>query len=118
MILLVRGLFFDGSLTGLLYFVEPRWEKLLNFSVWGDAAVQIFYSAGLGWGGVATLASYNTFHNNCKRDAFILLVVDGLTSWFAGCVIFVTLGYMSHQANVPGEFNLPFSDGGRWDRDL
>jgi hypothetical protein len=33
MILLVRGLFFDGSLTGLLYFVEPRWEKLLNFSV-------------------------------------------------------------------------------------
>jgi len=37
------------------------------------------------------------------RDAFILLVVDGLTSWFAGCVIFVTLGYMSHQANVPIE---------------
>lgn len=101
MILLVRGLFFDGALAGLLYFVEPRWEKLLDFSVWGDAAVQIFYSAGLGWGGVATLASYNKFHNNCKRDAFILLVVDGLTSWFAGCVVFVTLGYMSHQANVP-----------------
>lgn len=45
-------------------------------------------------------------HCNCimnYRDAFILLVVDGLTSWFAGCVIFVTLGYMSHQANVPIE---------------
>jgi hypothetical protein len=30
-------------------------------------------------------------------------LVDGLTSWFAGCVIFVTLGYMSHQENVPIE---------------
>lgn len=37
------------------------------FQTWGDAAVQVFYSAGLGWGGVSTLASYNNFHNNCKR---------------------------------------------------
>ncbi|VDI73287.1 solute carrier family 6 (neurotransmitter transporter, amino acid) member 5/7/9/14 [Mytilus galloprovincialis] len=99
-ILLIRGLLFDGATEGLLYFVTPRWEQLWKFSTWGDAAVQIFYSAGLGWGGVATLASYNNFHNNTQRDVIILLVLDGLTSFFAGCVIFVTLGFMAKQSGV------------------
>jgi len=35
--------------------------------VWGEAAVQVFYSAGLGWGGISTLASYNNFNNNIAR---------------------------------------------------
>jgi solute carrier family 6 amino acid transporter-like protein 5/7/9/14 len=31
----------------------------------------------------------------------LLPVLDCVTSWFAGLVIFVTLGYMSHQSNIP-----------------
>jgi hypothetical protein len=34
--------------------------------VWADAAVQIFYSLGPGWGGIVNMASYNRFHNNNK----------------------------------------------------
>lgn len=34
------------------------------------------------------------------RDVIILLVLDGLTSFFAGCVIFVTLGFMAKQSGV------------------
>lgn len=30
----------------------------------------------------------------------ILPFIDCITSWFAGCVIFVTLGFMANQANV------------------
>jgi len=31
----------------------------------------------------------------------IVPVLDAVTSLFAGCTIFVTLGYMAHKANLP-----------------
>ncbi|KAL4221043.1 hypothetical protein ACF0H5_019305 [Mactra antiquata] len=103
LVLLIRGCTLDGALDGFLFYAVPKWEKLGEFSVWGEAAVQIFYSAGLGWGGISTLASFNDFHNNVLKDAIILPILDGLTSFFAGCVIFVNLGYMAHSANLPIE---------------
>lgn len=44
----------------LLYAFRPLLQ------VWADAAVQIFYSLGPGWGGIVNMASYNRFHNNNK----------------------------------------------------
>ncbi|XP_052760756.1 sodium- and chloride-dependent glycine transporter 2-like isoform X2 [Mya arenaria] len=101
LVLLVRGATLPGALDGVMYYAVPKWEYLLKFSVWRDAAVQMFYSAGMGWGGISTLASYNRFHNNIERDAILLPILDVLTSFFAGFVIFVNLGYMSHVSGIP-----------------
>jgi solute carrier family 6 noradrenalin transporter-like protein 2 len=47
----------------------PDFKILAKPSVWIDAAVQIFYSCGAGFGVHLAYASYNKFDNNCYRSA-------------------------------------------------
>ncbi|CAG5123463.1 unnamed protein product, partial [Candidula unifasciata] len=96
--LLIRGCLLPGAVDGLHFFMVPDWSKLAEFEVWRSAATQVFFSIGLGFGILSTLASYNKFHNNCYRDALILPVLDCFTSVYAGMVIFAYLGYMAHSS--------------------
>ncbi|CAG2102584.1 unnamed protein product [Medioppia subpectinata] len=98
-ILLIRGLFLPGAVEGILYYINPRLEKLLEPSVWVDAAVQVFYSIGVGFGVHLTYASFNKFNNNCYRDCLITACVNSLTSFYSGFVIFTYLGYMAQSMN-------------------
>ncbi|XP_012941460.2 sodium- and chloride-dependent glycine transporter 2, partial [Aplysia californica] len=103
MVLLVRGCTLPGAIEGIKFYIVPRWEKLADFNVWGDAALQIFYSVGMAWGGIITMASYNKFNNNVYRDAMLVPFINCGTSLFAGFVIFSVLGFMAHEGKTTVE---------------
>ncbi|XP_041376368.1 sodium- and chloride-dependent glycine transporter 1-like isoform X2 [Gigantopelta aegis] len=102
-IFLVQGAMLPGSMDGVIYYIKPDFSRLKDFNVWIEACLQVFYSLGPAWGGVITMASFNKFHNNCFRDAVIVTLADGLTSFYAGFVVFCVVGFMAKEANIPIE---------------
>ncbi|XP_061179714.1 sodium- and chloride-dependent glycine transporter 1-like [Saccostrea echinata] len=94
-VFLIRGLMLEGSVDGIMYYLTPDFSRLSDFQVWLEAGIQVFYSLGPAWGGLITMSSYNKFNNNCFRDAIIGSLADGLTSFYAGFVIFTVLGHLA-----------------------
>ncbi|XP_078541851.1 sodium-dependent dopamine transporter [Lissotriton helveticus] len=98
--LLVRGVTLPGAIDGIKAYLSVDFLRLCEASVWIDAATQICFSLGIGFGVLIAFSSYNKFSNNCYRDAIITTSVNSLTSFFSGFVIFSFLGYMSQKHNV------------------
>merc|ERR1711963_479694 len=101
--LLVRGVTLEGAASGLEFLFIPKWEKLLDFKVWRNAAEQMFFSLGISWGGLMMFGSYNKFHNKINIDAAVVSSLDFLTSIIASCVVFSILGFLSTKLGVPIE---------------
>lgn len=99
-ILLVRSAMLEGSLNGVKYYLEPKWERLKDASVWTDAAAQIFFSLSACLGGLIAMSSYNKFDNKIMRDAFLIPIINCGTSFYAGFVVFSTLGNMAASKGV------------------
>ncbi|XP_052814303.1 sodium- and chloride-dependent glycine transporter 1-like [Mya arenaria] len=99
-ILLIRGLTLEGSGNGVHFYLTPNISMLAEAQVWSDAAVQIFYSLSACSGGLIAMASYNNFNNNVLRDTFLVPIINCGTSFYAGFVIFASLGFMAEQKGV------------------
>uniref|UniRef100_A0A674BDC2 Solute carrier family 6 member 14 n=1 Tax=Salmo trutta TaxID=8032 RepID=A0A674BDC2_SALTR len=103
LILLIRGVTLEGARDGIEFYIgsQSNLAKLCEAEVWRDAAIHIFYSLSIAWGGVTALSSYNKFHNNVFKDALIVCLTNCGTSVFAGFAIFSILGHMAHVYGKP-----------------
>lgn len=119
-IFLIRGLMLDGAMDGVTYMFYPKVGAFIclfvcdiclrfmsrmphgcasqveiwgNVQVWRQAATQVFFALGLGYGSVIAYSSYNPVHNNCHRDAIMVSGINFMTSVLATLVVFVILGF-------------------------
>ncbi|XP_034029824.1 sodium- and chloride-dependent transporter XTRP3A-like [Thalassophryne amazonica] len=92
-IYLIRGVTLHGAMNGLTYMFTPKMEELANPIAWINAATQIFFSLGLGFGSLIAFASYNQYHNNFEQQAIIVSLINSGTSIFASIVTFSIYGF-------------------------
>uniref|UniRef100_A0A8C1ZC33 Transporter n=1 Tax=Cyprinus carpio TaxID=7962 RepID=A0A8C1ZC33_CYPCA len=90
---LIRGVTLDGASEGIKFMFYPRLEIWADVQVWRQAATQVFFALGLGFGSVIAYSSYNPRNNNCHRDAFTVSGVNFMTSVLATLVVFAVLGF-------------------------
>ncbi|XP_016944259.2 sodium- and chloride-dependent glycine transporter 1 isoform X1 [Drosophila suzukii] len=102
-ILFVRGVTLPGAWMGIKFYLYPEWHRLLDLKVWADAAIQMFFGLGPGWGGIVNMASFSNFRNNAKCDTIIIVSINVFTSIFAGFVVFAVLGFLSEKSGIPVE---------------
>ncbi|XP_013988489.1 sodium-dependent neutral amino acid transporter SLC6A17 isoform X2 [Salmo salar] len=96
---LVRGLLLKGAVDGIAHMFTPKLEKMLEPQVWREAATQVFFALGLGFGGVIAFSSYNKIDNNCHFDAVLVSFINFFTSILATLVVFAVLGFKANLMN-------------------
>ncbi|XP_062322453.1 sodium- and chloride-dependent transporter XTRP3-like [Osmerus eperlanus] len=92
-IYLVRGVTLHGAVNGIKYMFTPKLEQLANPTTWINAATQIFFSLGLGFGSLIAFASYNQYNNNFQQQAIVVSMINSGTSVFASIVTFSIYGF-------------------------
>lgn len=80
-------------------FIFRQLEIMLEPQVWREAATQVFFALGLGFGGVIAFSSYNKRDNNCHFDAVLVSFINFLTSILATLVVFAVLGFKANILN-------------------
>ncbi|XP_037306593.2 sodium-dependent neutral amino acid transporter B(0)AT2 [Pungitius pungitius] len=93
---LVRALLLKGSVDGIRHMFTPKLEIMLEAKVWREAATQVFFALGLGFGGVIAFSSYNKRDNNCHFDAVLVSFINFFTSVLATLVVFAVLGFKAN----------------------
>ena len=62
--------------------------------VWLEAGTQIFFSFGLGFGGLIAFSSYNPPNNNVFRDAVAIGLLNAGTAMFASIGVWLLLPWL------------------------
>ncbi|XP_062534252.1 sodium-dependent nutrient amino acid transporter 1-like isoform X1 [Armigeres subalbatus] len=101
LVLLIRACTLEGASQGMLYFIKPQWDRIMDANVWYSAVTQVFFSLTVCFGNVLMYSSYNRFGNNVYRDVTIVTVLDTCTSILAGLIVFGIVGHLAHVLKTP-----------------
>lgn len=93
---LIRGLLLESAMDGIRIMFTPKLEIWGDVQVWRQAATQVFFSLGLGFGSVIAYSSYNDQNNNCHFDAILVSFINFMTSILATLVVFAVLGFRAN----------------------
>ncbi|XP_025776374.1 sodium-dependent noradrenaline transporter [Puma concolor] len=83
-VLLVHGITLPGASNGINAYLHIDFYRLREATVWIDAATQIFFSLGAGFGVLIAFASYNKFDNNCYRKPSAYMQMGGMEAVITG----------------------------------
>ncbi len=100
-ILTIRGLTLPGAIMGISYYLTPDFNALGNPKVWLAAFAQVFFSIGISWGALIAYASHLPEKSDVANNAFIVVLANCGTSFFAGFAVFSALGYLSYVTGTP-----------------
>jgi NSS family neurotransmitter:Na+ symporter len=96
-VLAFRSLTLEGADVGLEYFLSPNLTALMDPEVWLAAFAQVFFSLSLATGVMIAYSSRLDRRSDVVNNANIVALMDAGFSFFAGLVVFATLGYMAVQ---------------------
>ncbi len=102
-ILTVRGLTLEGSMKGLVYYLDPVWSELSKPTTWRFAFGQVFFSLSLAFGVMLTYASFLHRRSDLNNNAAVVVIANFATSFIAGLAIFSTLGGMAFVTAQAGD---------------
>jgi len=101
LILIVWGLTLPGAWTGIKYYLQPEWGKLLDFKVWMAAYGQIFFTLSIGFGIMIAYASYLPRKSDLVMNAWVTSLTNCIYSFLAGFAVFSILGYLAISKGIP-----------------
>ena len=102
LVLTVRALTLEGSMKGLVYYLDPVWSQLAKPVTWRYAFGQVFFSLSLAFGVMVTYASFLHRKSDINNNAAIIGISDFITSFVAGLAVFATLGAMAFATQQAG----------------
>ncbi len=94
-VLAARSLTLEGADVGLEYFLTPNMDALADPDVWLAAFAQIFFTLSLATGVMIAYTSRLPKESDVVNNAHLVSYMDVGFSFFAGIVVFATLGYMA-----------------------
>lgn len=103
-ILLGRGVSLPNAIDGIRMYAG-HWDgaKLASGKIWQDAAGQIFFSTGVGFGYFTAFASYNPKFSNAVQDSIIVACCNSLFEIVAGFAVFGIIGFLGLDPEKDGE---------------
>ncbi|MEL7656189.1 MAG: sodium-dependent transporter, partial [Bacillota bacterium] len=83
-ILVIRGITLPGAVDGINYLFEPKWDRILDSSVWVAAYGQVFFSLSIAFAIMIAYSSYLPKDTDVVNSAFITATANHGFEIFAG----------------------------------